>query len=56
MTRIVGIRGTKEHNLTSEEDWEWHEVIDVRIGPHPDLTENQRKAIELDYWIEHGRY
>ncbi|MBF0108691.1 MAG: WYL domain-containing protein [Magnetococcales bacterium] len=54
MARIAGIRGTKEHDLNPEEDREWHEVIDVRIGPHPGLTENQRKAIELDYGMENG--
>ncbi|MBF0584153.1 MAG: WYL domain-containing protein [Magnetococcales bacterium] len=54
MARIVGIRGTKEHNTNPEEDREWHDVIEVRIGPHPDLTENQRKAIELDYGMENG--
>ncbi|MBF0284610.1 MAG: WYL domain-containing protein [Magnetococcales bacterium] len=54
MARIVGLRGTKEHDMNPEEDREWPEVIDVRIGPHPDLTENQRKAIELDYGMENG--
>ncbi|MBF0185775.1 MAG: WYL domain-containing protein [Magnetococcales bacterium] len=54
MARIVGIRGTKEHDANPEEDREWHETIEVRVGPHPDLTVNQRKAIELDYGMEAG--
>jgi predicted DNA-binding transcriptional regulator YafY len=54
MARIVGIRGTKEHSINPEEDREWHEVVDVKIGPHPCLTENQAKAIKLDYGMEDG--
>ncbi|MBF0181513.1 MAG: WYL domain-containing protein [Magnetococcales bacterium] len=54
MARIVSIRGTKEHDLNPEDDREWQEIIEVHVGPHPDLTENQRKAIELDYGMEDG--
>ncbi|MBF0340196.1 MAG: WYL domain-containing protein [Magnetococcales bacterium] len=54
MARIVSIRGTKEHDLNPEADREWHEIIDVRVGPHPDLTECQCKAIELDYGMDDG--
>lgn len=54
MARIVSIRGTKEHDLNPEEDHEWQEIIEVHVGPHPDLTDNQRKAIELDYGMENG--
>jgi predicted DNA-binding transcriptional regulator YafY len=54
LARIVSIRLTKEHDLNPAEDREWHEMVDVRIGPHPGLTDNQSKAIELDYGMESG--
>ncbi|MBF0400373.1 MAG: WYL domain-containing protein [Magnetococcales bacterium] len=54
MARVVGIRGTKEHEMNPEDDREWHGIVDVRIGPHPGLTGNQAKAIELDYGMENG--
>ncbi|ABK43867.1 conserved hypothetical protein [Magnetococcus marinus MC-1] len=54
LARIVSIRLTKEHDLDPTEDVEWQEFIDVRIGPHPKLTETQRIAIELDYGMENG--
>ena len=54
LARIVSIRLTKEHELDPAEDREWHEMVDVRIGPHPGLTNNQSKAIELDYGMESG--
>ena len=54
LARIVSIRLTKEHELNPAEDREWHEMVDVRIGPHPGLTDNQSKAIELDYGMESG--
>ncbi len=27
----------------------------LEIGPHPDLSDNQRRAIEMDYGMESGR-
>ncbi|MBF0143564.1 MAG: WYL domain-containing protein [Magnetococcales bacterium] len=54
MARIVDVRGIREHTQNLADDLEWHEVVDVRIGPHPGLTEHQRKAIELDYGMENG--
>lgn len=55
LARFCGFRLSKEHVLDPSEDREWHEIIDVRIGPHPGLTENQRKAIELDYGMKEGQ-
>ncbi|MEO5365749.1 MAG: WYL domain-containing protein [Magnetococcus sp. WYHC-3] len=54
MARILGLRGTREHDLDPTLDREWHMMVNVRIGTHPALSENQRKAIELDYGMENG--
>ncbi|MEO5365488.1 MAG: WYL domain-containing protein [Magnetococcus sp. WYHC-3] len=54
LARIVSIRLTKPHEVNPEQDREWHEMVEVKIGPHPGLTESQRKAIELDYGMKDG--
>ena len=55
MARILGVRGTRKHDLDLAKDREWRENVEVRIGPHPGLTDNQRHAIELDYGMENGQ-
>jgi hypothetical protein len=35
-------------------DEKWDETVFVRIGPHPNLNENQKSAIEMDYGMEDG--
>lgn len=33
-------------------DEQWYRFVDVRIGPHPGLSENQRRAVAFDYEME----
>jgi len=54
LARIVSIRLNKEYDMDPVKDLEWQGIVDVQIGPHPGLTDNQRKAIELDYGMEKG--
>ncbi|WP_245549559.1 WYL domain-containing protein [Maridesulfovibrio hydrothermalis] len=52
--RIVetGERGpSKSEGLVDEK---WDEIVFVRIGPHPELSENHKIAIEMDYDMEDG--
>lgn len=55
LARILSVRLTKEHALDLTQDREWHENVEVQIGPHPGLTEDQRNAIKLDYGMENGQ-
>jgi hypothetical protein len=36
-------------------DEAWHTEVVLEIGPHPELSDNQRRAIEMDYGMEAGR-
>lgn len=36
------------------EDRDWRESIALRIAPHPDLSEGQRRIVELDYGMTDG--
>ena len=49
----VGDQGpvTSDHSS----DAAWHTDVLLEIGPHPDLSDNQRRAIEMDYGMEAGR-
>lgn len=55
LSRIVevGERGALTSDPSADEAWNT-EVL-IAIGPHPDLSENQSRAIEMDYGMEEGR-
>ena len=37
------------------DDWLWNSEIEVNLVPHPDCSEGQKKAIELDFAMEQGK-
>lgn len=39
---------------TGAQDWLWNNFFDVIIGPHPDLTESQKKVVVKDYGLDQG--
>ncbi|MBF0159227.1 MAG: WYL domain-containing protein [Magnetococcales bacterium] len=55
LARILSIRNSRDDKVDASQDKEWHEMVDVRIGPHPKLTESQKKVVELDYGLEKGQ-
>ncbi|CCH49339.1 conserved protein of unknown function [Pseudodesulfovibrio piezophilus C1TLV30] len=52
--RIVETGDRGYSKIEGQTDEEWDEILFVRIGSHPDLNENQRTAIEMDYGMEDG--
>jgi hypothetical protein len=36
------------------EDRDWHETVTLRLAPHPDLSDSQRRIVELDYAMSGG--
>lgn len=48
----VGTKGAP--GQTGEQDWLWNNYFDVVIGPHPALTESQKKVVAKDYGLDHG--
>lgn len=55
LSRIIEIRGNKPSEVSAEADKDWSELVDLEIGPHPELSEMQQKVIALDYGMRHGR-
>jgi predicted DNA-binding transcriptional regulator YafY len=54
LPRILDVRNKDRPGAPAEQDWLWNNYFDVIIGPHPDLTESQKKVVAKDYGLEHG--
>ena len=54
LSRMLETRGTRQSDVSSEQDTEWHDHVTLEIGPHPDLSESQQKVIALDYGMRGG--
>ena len=54
LSRIVEVGGQGPVTSDPGADDAWHTDVLLKIGPHPDLSDNQRRAIEMDYGMEGG--
>lgn len=54
LPRILEVSGKGDPGGIGEQDWLWNNYFDVVIGPHPDLTESQKKVVAKDYGFDHG--
>lgn len=55
LSRIVEIGNRGPVTADQQGDADWHREVVLEIGPHPDLSPTQRRAIEMDYDMEDGR-
>lgn len=55
LSRILQTRGAEASDATEVADADWQEHVTLEIGPHPDLSENQKKVIALDYGMRGGK-
>ena len=55
LSRILGIRGSRESGIVADEDDDWNTVVTLEIGPHPALSDTQAKVISLDYGMTDGK-
>lgn len=54
LARILRIKDHQPGEIDSSADIRWHNFIEVKIAPHPGLTETQKRIIERDYGMENG--
>ena len=54
ISRILETRQTRAAKQQAVSDAAWDEVVDLEVGPHPALSTNQKKVIELDYGMQNG--
>ena len=55
LSRILETRNTKISDAAASSDTDWNEAVILEIGPHPELSETQKKVIELDYGMRGGK-
>lgn len=55
LSRIIEIRGNKPSEVDADGDADWNEQVTLEIGPHPELSDAQKKVIALDYGMRSGR-
>lgn len=54
LSRIVEVGDRALVTTGPSADEAWHTEVVLEIGPHPDLSGSQRRAIEMDYAMEDG--
>jgi len=52
--RIARILQQRPAEIDPSRDLVWSRYLAVRIGPHPGLTDAQKRSIEMDYRMENG--
>lgn len=55
LSRILETSSTRTSEVTPEGDAEWNDEVILEIGPHPELSYPQQKAIALDYGMTGGK-
>jgi WYL domain len=53
--RILRIGDFRASDISPEQDVHWNALLEVILGPHPELPPQQRRAIELDYGMVEGQ-
>lgn len=55
LSRIVSVGEQGAASAGADIDHDWHQEIVLQIGPHPELSDTQRRAIEMDYGMICGQ-
>lgn len=55
LSRIVEVGEQGGATSTAEHDAAWNSEVVLEIGPHPELSDNQSRAIEMDYGMVNGK-
>lgn len=53
--RIIRLDSAGPSSMSAEDDTRWHTLVDVEIGPNPELDEGRRRVVELDYGMTEGK-
>ncbi|WP_334153810.1 WYL domain-containing protein [Tepidimonas sp.] len=55
LARILGIRDSRPSDIDDSQDADWHTHVTLEIGPHPGLSDAQKKVVALDYGMRNGK-
>lgn len=53
--RVLTVIAEAASAVESTADRAWHTTLQLVLAPHPELTEGQKRVIELDYGMKDGR-
>ncbi|MCX7258507.1 MAG: WYL domain-containing protein [Polaromonas sp.] len=53
--RILTVELLGASDIKARDDLEWHTMIELQLTPDPELSESQRRGVELDYGMENGQ-
>jgi len=54
LVRILELRNLEPATIDPSTDNRWHHIVEVKIEPHPGLSDAKKKIIERDYGMENG--
>ena len=54
LSRMIDPRQVDRKSVDIRCDLEWNRYAQLKLCPHPGLTEDQRKTVEMDYGMEKG--
>jgi len=55
LARILAIRDNRPSDIGTNEDTDWNTMVTLEVGPHPGLSDVQKKVIALDYGMRNGK-
>src|SRR5690606_38668333 len=55
LARILDIRHTRLSDIDASQDADWNTLVTLEIGPHPGLSDTQKKVVALDYGMRGGK-
>lgn len=55
ISRIMETRQTRPTVDPLASDNAWNKLVELHIGPHPELSTNQKRVVELDYGMDNGQ-
>lgn len=55
LARMLALRESQPSGIDPALDGAWHQRFTMELAPHPDLTEGQRRAIEMDFDMREGK-
>lgn len=54
LSRILAAGDSEPSEVDSAADWQWHQIVEVRLAPHRGLTAGQRAAVAREYDMQDG--
>ncbi|WP_454902114.1 WYL domain-containing protein [Variovorax gossypii] len=52
--RILALEDPRPSSTDVALDHEWHNLVQIVLAPHPDLSQAQREGVEIDYGMRDG--